>query len=292
MSSHFHLLTPRKQQPIQEKAYHQWAFPNGTIWTLFYRNQTSYLLRFPELADFQISTDGQDVYCTPAIDISAGSVEHLYQNQVLPLVLSKQGKQVFHASAVETPDGAIAFMGESGRGKSTLAAAFATSGLRFLTDDGLILDDVNGDYFIQPSHASIRLWSDSQEALISDTAPLAAAVTYTPKVRILSDSSMEFCHEARILSCIYFLGDGSAKKITISSLHPSDAMINLVKHSFLLDMDSRETISIHFEQLAKMVSLPIFFHLDYPRDYTQLANVRQAILEHAMLKHNDPPFIK
>ena len=42
----------------------------------------------------------------------------------MPLALGKFDKLVFHASAVETADGAIAFAGASGRGKSTVAAAF------------------------------------------------------------------------------------------------------------------------------------------------------------------------
>jgi hypothetical protein len=62
----------------------------------------------------------------------------------------------------------VAFLGESGRGKSTLAASFATEGTRFLTDDGLLLEWVGGHCMIVPSHPSIRLWEDSQEALISD----------------------------------------------------------------------------------------------------------------------------
>ena len=40
--------------------------PDGTRWTEFYRTQTGYLLRFPELADFQVSADGLHASCCPA----------------------------------------------------------------------------------------------------------------------------------------------------------------------------------------------------------------------------------
>ena len=82
-------------------------------------------------------------------------------------MLGKQGKLVFHASAIETGSGALVFMGISGRGKSTLAASFATNGFRFLTDDGLTVEEGNSRYQVQPSHPSIRLWQDSQEALVA-----------------------------------------------------------------------------------------------------------------------------
>src|SRR5574340_1151913 len=94
------------------------------------------------------------------------TVEHLYLNQVLPLALSMQGKLVFHASAVEIGEVAVAFMGESGKGKSTLAASFATHGYRFLTDDGLVIEAEDEGHRIVPSHPSLRLWQDSEGALI------------------------------------------------------------------------------------------------------------------------------
>jgi hypothetical protein len=120
--------------------FHTWAFPDGTLWTEFHRADGGYLLRFPQLADFLVSADACTVTCIPVPEVPEGTARHLYLNQVLPLVLSKLGKLVFHASAVEIGSHAVAFVGESGRGKSTLAASFAVSGCRFLTDDGLVVE--------------------------------------------------------------------------------------------------------------------------------------------------------
>ncbi|MDP2163238.1 MAG: hypothetical protein Q8K21_03295 [Hydrogenophaga sp.] len=97
--------------------FHEWRLPDGTSWTLFFRHASGYRLRFPGLADFDISTDGLVVQGHPVPGSSDDTLQHLYLNQVLPLALSRQGKLVFHAGAVETPAGAIAFMGVSGRGK-------------------------------------------------------------------------------------------------------------------------------------------------------------------------------
>ena len=147
---------------IQDAPFHQWSFPDGTLWTQFYRQGGGYLLRFPDLADFEVSADGATVLGFPAPGVTSPTVEHLYLNQVLPLALSRQGKLVLHGSAVDIGGQGVAFLGESGRGKSTLAASFATEGTRFLTDDGLLLEWVDGHCMIVPSHPSIRLWEDSQ----------------------------------------------------------------------------------------------------------------------------------
>jgi serine kinase of HPr protein (carbohydrate metabolism regulator) len=94
--------------------------------------------------------------------VTSATVEHLYLNQVLPLALSRQGKLVLHGSAVDIGGQGVAFLGESGRGKSTLAASFATEGTRFLTDDGLLLEWVGECCMIIPSHPSIRLWQTAK----------------------------------------------------------------------------------------------------------------------------------
>ena len=47
----------RLQMPTGKEPFHVWSFPDGTVWTYFYRNGSDYLLRFPELADFEVSAD-------------------------------------------------------------------------------------------------------------------------------------------------------------------------------------------------------------------------------------------
>ena len=273
---------PRWKEILQHPPFHKWFFPDGTEWTLFFRDGANrILLRFPALADFEIAPEGGDVYAFRDQGVEESTIDNLYLNQVLPLALSRQGRLVFHASAVETDDGAIAFAGVSGRGKSTLAASFAGSGSRFLTDDGLLLERLVGGYMVQPSHPSIRLWDDSLQALVHEAAALAPPVQYTPKARILSDDVLSFCDETRRLRSVYFLGDGSASAVCIERMKPSDALIGLVNHSFLLDIDAQDVIAKHFEELIQLVKMPIYYHLDYPRRYGDLPQIREAIIRHA-----------
>jgi hypothetical protein len=80
---------------------------------------------------------------------------------------------------------------------------------------------------------------------------------------------------------MYFLGDKTGvDEVRIEPISPQDALIELARNSFLLDIQMQDVIGRHFDELARMVSLPIFFRLDYPRDYAVLARVRQAVLEH------------
>ena len=69
--------------------------------------------------------------------------------------------------------------------------------------------------------------------------------------------------------------------ISIEPLSGKLVMMELVKHSFLLDIEEREMLKFQFEQLSDLANKPIFFRLDYPRRYEILPQVREAILQHA-----------
>lgn len=276
-----HLQSARLQPPAAHPPFHTWTFPDGTLWTEFHRANGGYLLRFPDLADFHISADALHVTGFPAPEVSDATMQHLYLNQVLPLVLSKLGKLVFHASAVEIGESAVAFVAESGRGKSTLAASFAVNGFRFLTDDGLVVEPNVRGFEALPSHPSIRLWEDSETALVPPTARRAPPVHYTSKARFLADEDLVFCEQPRPLRRVYFLGDSRAATLELRCLTPAEAMIEWVKHSFLLDIEEKPRLAAHFDQVADLANQPIHYRLDYPRRFGELARVREAIVEHA-----------
>jgi hypothetical protein len=110
MNVHYTVQAARPMLLVKGVPFHQWASPDGTLWTQFFRMGAGYLLRFPELADFEVSADGRSVKGWPALGVTPTTVEHLYLNQVLPLALSRQGELVLHGSAVD--------IGGQGRGVS------------------------------------------------------------------------------------------------------------------------------------------------------------------------------
>ena len=277
------LLPSRVQPELSEKPFHVSILPTGQLWGLHYRFGWGYLIRFPELADFEVGFEGKIVSCRPVPELSEGSIQHLHLNQVLPLALSLQGKLVFHASAIEIDQIGIALMGESGKGKSTLTASFATNGFRFLTDDCFVLERLADDYQIIPSHASVRLWQDSEHALIPNgVASMASPVQYTSKGRFLAGKAVAYCDQPRLLRKVYFLGDGVQSVPALQRISPAEALMELIKHSFLLEIQEQKKLAFHFDALSTLVTHDIFFRLDYPRRYEDLPRVREAIIKHAL----------
>jgi hypothetical protein len=274
-------LPARVQAPCADKPFHTWDLSDGTQWARFYRTPTGFMLRFPALADFEVSTDGLRVTCQPTPNLSEATAEHLFLNQVRPLALSAFGKLVFHASVVEAGGGAVAFLAASGRGKSTLAAGFAVNGRRFLADDGLVVKHDNGHYVALPGHPSLRLWSDGEERLLGGGVRTAAALDYTSKARLLAGPRLPHCNRSRPLLAAYFLADGSVEDITIKRFAGAEALIAWVKHSFLLDVHDKTLIAGHFHQIAALANTVPSNHLAYPRRYDELSRVCDSVLSHA-----------
>ncbi len=70
--------------------------------------------------------------------------QRLLVAQVLPFVAVLRGLEVLHASAVVLERGAIALLGHSGSGKTSLALALCRGGAGFLTDDVLSVEPLGG----------------------------------------------------------------------------------------------------------------------------------------------------
>ena len=276
----YSISPPREQRPVGPAPFNQYVVGEDAVWTEFYRLGTSYLLRFPGLADFEVSADGTVVVAFPTGGIDAATIEHLYLNQIVPLALSRQGRPAFHASAVSVPGGCIAFLGASGMGKSTLAASFALSGAAFLTDDALIIDDSGTGMLVMPSHASLRLWEDSVEALVGPDRVRADGVSYSDKARLLAGPDLAHGAAPLPLQAAYLLERTEPVEITIKPLAGSFRHMAWVRNSFLLDIEDRDSLARHFDWTHRIAERVPTFSLDYARDYGNLAQVRARLLQH------------
>ncbi len=276
-----HVLKPRRQQTIVRAPFKKTALPDGSLWLVHYRRRSGYLLRFPHMADFAINRDATAVSCVPAPGTTAATVEHLFLNQIVPLALSQQGQLVLHGSAVNSGGRALAFLGDSGQGKSTLAGHFASNGMPFLTDDGLFIDQLDDRARVVPGHRSIRLWADSEGALLPSGSKRADEVQFTNKGRFHADGVFQHCPDAIELQCIYLLRNSGVDAVQISPVPAAAAFISMVNHSFLLDTESSEVLGRHFSQLQALMRTTKVFSLDYPREFSQLPKVKSTIIAHA-----------
>ena len=70
---HYSCESARAQAPVEDSPFHRYTFDDGTVWTEFFRTENGYLLRFPGLADFTVSGDGNsEIGVTREARLSAG----------------------------------------------------------------------------------------------------------------------------------------------------------------------------------------------------------------------------
>jgi hypothetical protein len=93
----------------------------------------------PRHGCYLVAPNGRNVLAAPPSG-PAWRWERLVLAQVLPLAAVLRGKEILHASAVALSGQAVAFMGVSGAGKTTLAGRLAARGAQLVTDDVLALD--------------------------------------------------------------------------------------------------------------------------------------------------------
>lgn len=279
MTPPFEQRAAQPQGPLPSTPYDRWPNANGDDALLFCRVPGGFLLRFPDRADFTITIKTGKVTCAPVPDASTQMITALYLNQVLPLMMNHAGTLVLHAAGINDRGRALAFAGPSGRGKSTLAASFAKADYPFLTDDGLILEPADAGYLARPSHASVRLWLDSEAALFNPKQ--TAGDEPVEKSRLISGPGLPHQQEPIPLGAIYFLGDDACDTIEIQQLAPQLGLSCLIQHAFLLDVDDRARVRAHFGRLADLSEVVPTFTLNYPRQYSRLHEVIDRVLDHS-----------
>jgi hypothetical protein len=281
----FQLWQARVAEPGCLRWFHHWYGPDEEVWLSFARDKSGYLLRFPDLADFHLSLDTAQIDCYPEPGTPLDTITHLLLDQVFPVVLSRSAGLVTHASAVATPMGAIAFVGSTGRGKSTLAASFALQGFPLMTDDCLLLEECNSGLIATPSYPGARLWDDVIETLFEHAPSVTDVAHYTDKKRLALNNGQLHFHAHRVQLCrMYFLADPEesvdAQTIEITPLAAREAFLELVSYSFKLEVDDRGVLEREFRLLDRVAALPLFYRLSYPHDFSMLPAVHAAILEH------------
>lgn len=146
---------------------------------------------------------------------------------VMAIILHQRGYLVLHGSAIKINDGAVAFLGYRGFGKSTTAINFYRKGYPLVTDDILAIDFDDDQPMVYPGYLHARLSSDSYNHVKDSTDILTPIRTIAGKA--FCDTSYGFSPEPLTLERIYMLEKGD--EIGISSLTSQDNLMDLIRHS-------------------------------------------------------------
>jgi hypothetical protein len=239
------------------------------------------LIRCHGVADYWVKPAERFVRCCSAVDADPGAVRHFLLNQVLPRLVSYHAPLVIHAAGIVTKDGAVAFAGPSGIGKSTLVASFAQSQEAIvIADDSVLLRVEHDDARAIGGYTCCRLRLDSV-AELELTANTRQSERHSASKRIFTPPDATDPLPIPVAG-VFVLDESEPSPrgaASVTRLRGAQAVLAIVRNAFLLDNRHPELIRNQFKEAGQLVQTDCaVYSLKYPRRYDRLPEVRALIL--------------
>jgi hypothetical protein len=185
-----------------------------------------YTLRTGGWCDFEFDRDlsAVDVHLPPGTDGGRASV--LMAN-LLSNLLVLGGRSIIHASAIEFVGGAVAFVGDSGRGKSTVATLCCAAGARLVSDDVLRVEVENGDAWCYRGSLELRLRQNAA-ALAGDIDGAVCRTTSDGRVAVRPPASAS--DRLPMAAVVTPICEHQKQEIEVVRLRGLEAALELIRH--------------------------------------------------------------
>lgn len=207
------------------------------------------------------------------------------QWQTFGLVLSAwsewAGRPVLHAGTVEVGGTAVGFLGRSGAGKSSLTLEFLKNAHRVLGDDQLILSRDGRGVVASPAIPWLKLSLEVVERAGLDPSTLPSIHSASEKRR-LDVNEGEWPSGPIPLGPMYLIERGGVMdEVTIEPLRPSEALLELVRHTYVpRTVAASGMAGLRLPLLAAAVQQGGVWRLRYPDGVRWLSEVRSAVIAH------------
>jgi len=194
---------------------------------------------------------GREITVDPAPGADDQLIRLFLLGPALAALLHQRGMLMLHASAVAVDGAAIAFLGQSGSGKSTTARALYDSGCRLVADD-VVAVDVRGRSgpIVLPAFPQLKLWPESAAALGDD--PLTLPTLHPQLEKRRYGAVRRFSPKPLPLGRVYLLRPGRAQEV--APLGPREALVELVRHSFCARLLPAGGAVRHLRQCSMLAS--------------------------------------
>ncbi len=228
---------------------------------------------------------GKEVCVIPTASLDESRLRLNLVGVVMAFVLYQRGTLVLHAACNSMGGHAVAFLGESGFGKSSTAAALYKRGHSLFTDDVLPVYTNSNVVMAASGFPQFKLHPEA-----------AAALNYDPNSLHELHSSQEklgyrvhggFASGELALRRIYVLARGEALKI--EPLPLSQGVMELVRHSY----PTRAQYcggAAHFQQCVKIANQVPMYRLVRPKELSLLPEIALMVEQHVLGRLNSQPY--
>lgn len=243
-------------------------------------------VRWSGLFEFLISPDGREILFRRFENGSTESFRVYLLSQILSFSLLSMGVDPLHGTAVMIDGAAVAFLGQCGQGKSTLAAALLARGYAVLADDLLVLEERRRPHSwgVHPGIPRLKLFPSIARRVLGRDCGGTAMNSGTSKL-VLPLGPAEAVRHVTPLKAVYVLDDPNQapstnprSRVHIEPLVGGGAFLELIRGAFnLLEVDSHR-LANQFTFAAQLTASVPVRRLTYPRRLAMLPAVCDALL--------------
>jgi hypothetical protein len=197
------------------------------------------------------------------------------------MAIHQRGLLGLHASAVAIDGHAVAFMGASGLGKSTMAASLYARGHTVLADDLVVLDPSdNGSVMLFPSFPELKLFPESIVAALGDN-PEGLPKLVAGLDKRARTAPKGFTTDPFPIKALYLLDNDSTPSLELIS--PRERIPHLIRESYgarKLNLWLKgATASAHLRKCAEVANKVPTYWLRRPRDLESLGETAKLVEE-------------
>ncbi len=236
--------------------------------------------RWSNLFDFLVTADARRIYARAVSAVADEALLAYLLVDALSFSMVRLGWEPLHATAVLTDHGVVAFLGNSGDGKSTLAALLVRHGCKLVTDDMLVLARDGGRWLAQPGPPRLKLYRGMADHLLGPTRDRVGMNPDTTKMIIALDSG-QCTTEAHALRAAYLLSadtDATPRAPVIQQLSPGAAFPRLLAHTAGHYPSEGARLRRQFEFATAVAREIPIKTLSYRREKAQMSELQDTVL--------------
>lgn len=229
---------------------------DGSFFYSCARTGSRTVLRYPGLGEFVGDASLTEVTAHPHRGQNPGLLGVLAAGALLAVHLTLHRRLVLHASAVTVGGQALAFVGASGMGKSTLAAALCALGHGLVADDVLRVEVIDRAARVYPGSTESRLRIAARE-LADGARP--DAVRFTADGRLSLRPAYLASAPLPLAACVVPLPSKAAVELSVRRLSAGTALRSLMRFPRVIGWREPVTQASGFQALADVVqSVPVY----------------------------------
>jgi len=240
------------------------------------------LLKIPDVARYHVK-DGREILLEPAPGVQDKDLRLFLLGSAFGALYFQRGYFPLHASVVVMNGTAVAFTGDSGAGKSTMAAWMNAQGYPLLCDDVCVIrfgaNDMPMAYAAFPR---LKLWDDALNAFAIDSTELQRDYFRADKYHL--PAAGNFCIDPvplRHINILQFSDHYAAP--CIENIEPAHTVHllrdNTYRYQYISGMGLTRS---HFLDCVRLAKSTHSHYLTRPRNHAALAEC-QRLIEQQML---------